>query len=420
MSNRFFSNTDKQINNIEFRNVSREKIYVNQNIFLKKSKESNVQKKNNNLFKKKTMKDLIKVDYIDDKITLANNNNKIYKNKHIKLLTRSVTNPNTDVNIIMPKSIDTITKINNYENLKNLLIYQNQNMHTEVIGMIMHNFSEFNIYVFHPHYDSSSNSIPYYENIFKKKVIYTNDICEEFYDIIIVLTSGEINSLNPIYPYKYILINHENGTVNNNFFNVSLTPIVKSNYTILPIYEYINNNTRNNQISIIGSLQNHQRDIPNIFKLISNFPMYRICLFTRCIDPKNKKTFMDYKNFIIFEKNDTTSMINEIRKSKFVYTADTLNYTEKGIRGGILTGMVPIALNNNIPLIMTKRLNLIYNLQGVIEYEQDIMELETFLTNLDANKYNDLVQKSKSDCKRICMENTIKFSIIKDKFLNKG
>lgn len=291
-------------------------------------------------------------------------------------------------------------------------------MHTEVIGMLIFNLKNYEIDIFHPHINNPSNSIPYYEEIFKKRVRYVNTVFEELYQIVIILTSREIETIKPKTIKKYLVINHENESVNNKYFNVSLTPIVKSHFYILPIYDYPNNCQRENQICIIGSMYSHQRDLTNIHKLIKEFPMYNVCLFTRLIDEKIKSTYLKYKNFVLYEKADTKTMINIIRKSKFIYTADTENYTETGIRGGILTGMVPLGLNNNVPIIMTRRLNNIYNLTGNLLYDKDIMELKNELINLNNMMYTDLIKKSKNDVKKICLGNDIKWDIIKNKFSN--
>ncbi|ARF08816.1 hypothetical protein Catovirus_1_866 [Catovirus CTV1] len=373
---------------------------VNQIIFHNKKKIIPV-KKNVNLFKRNTINNLPKTEKNNINVTMINTNNKLFQKETIKN------------NKIIPtnNSNKTISIIS-----KRILIYQNKNMHTEVIGMFMFNFKDYDIDVYHPHISSSSNSIPYYEQIFKKRVTYVNTIFEELYSVIIILTSGELDTIKPKCNKKYLLVNHENATVNNKFINISLTPIVRSDYFLLPIYSYPNNNSRLKEISIIGSLQNHQRDITNIYKLITNFPNYNINLFTRYLEEKTRNTFLKHKNFKLFEKMDTRSMIDIIRKSKFIYTADTENYTEKGIRGGILTGMIPIGLNNNIPIIMTKRLNVIYNLTGVLLYEKDIMELKQELLMLNDTFYLNLIKKSRDDIQRICLQNELKFDILKDKF----
>lgn len=390
----------------------------NSEIFRKKIKYVRIGK-NNNLFR--IEKNINSVDFKDSSFNEIKTKNitpiqsqqilkTINKNsvaKSVNINNKSHIDPNQFKNI-SPNKI----KIN-----KKILIYQNLDMHTEVIGVLIYNFLEYDINIFYQHINSPSNCIPYYEQIFNKKIQYVKMVDENIYDIIIVLTSREIDLIKPKNKKKYIMINHENGTVNNDYFNISLTPIVRSNIYVLPIYSLLNNMERSNKICIVGSLYSHQRDIPNILSLIKNFPTYTVCLFTRFIEEKNKNIFSEHKNFIIYEKMNTTSMINEIRKAKFIYTADTKNYTEKGVRGGILTGMVPLGLNNNIPIIMTKRLNTIYNLKGVLEYNNDIIELKNELNNITSSNYQILLEKSKNDAKRICLENKLKFGIIKDKYI---
>lgn len=458
--------------------ISKNNGHINKNIHEKVNKK-NIQtnKRNSNLYKKKTISDTFISPIISNRVTVMNINDNLQK-KDRKVLSIPVANIvdnniekiDPKPSIMFEKYIDEINermkKVNNIkrtqENIKivkniirpaqtktifhdkpiqmatltnsetpekkvicsikkdSILIYQNQNMHTEVIGMFMYNFLDFDIHIYLGDKTNVSNSIPYYENIFKKKIEYVNDINEDMYKIIIILTAGELEMVpnQPNHKFKYILVNHESATINKNYYNISLTPIVKSNMYLLPVYDYLNNNHRAFIITIIGSLHNHQRDMKNIIKMVQNYTEFKICIFTRYIDKTLKDTLQKYKNFVLYEKTSTNIMMEVIRKSRFIYTADTENYTENGIRGGILTGMIPLGLNNNIPLIMTKRLNLIYNLKGVLLYENDIMELHDNIKNMEHAKYKELLSLSVQDKKNRCIENKIKFGLIKEKIMN--
>lgn len=377
------------ITNIKKKN---KKNYINENLFKNTNiKKIKINKNNNNLYKKKNQ--------VNQNITFNTSNKKLNNIKNEDITFKYANNFNT-----------------NFINQKRILIYENYDMHTEVMGNIIYNFLDYYIDIFHPHINSISNCIPYYEEILNKKINYVKEVNEDKYKIIIVLTSYELGFIKPKCINKYIVINHENLNINNNFYNISLTPLVRSDFYILPIYNYININHRENIICIIGSFYNHQQDFNIIHKLISNFPLYKIYIFTRNIMDNVKNSYSVYTNCIICVSTDTRTMINIIRKSKFIYTSNKNIYTELDNDGGRLTGAIPLGLNNNVPLIMTKRLNNIYNLTGVLLYENDFLELKEELLNLNEQKYNNLLEKSKNDNYNINMINSIKWDIIKNKF----
>jgi len=55
-------------------------------------------------------------------------------------------------------------------------------------------------------------------------------------------------------------------------------------------------------------------------------------------------------------------------------------------------------------------------LTGVLLYEKDIMELKQELLMLNDTFYLNLIKKSRDDIQRICLQNELKFDILKDKF----
>lgn len=449
---------------------------INRNIYQKNRKKVETNKKNNNLYKKKTLSD-INVS-ASDRVTVLNiNDNLQKKDKKIIAIPKPISEYKhgeqihndrkhsyifekyiEEINEKMNRSKQNIQKNNEIKVVKEViktkpkevatasikeknkpyfkeqlkvnpqskpviqkdlvLIYQNQNMHTEVIGMFMYNFMNYDIHIYLGDKNNISNSIPYYEKALNKIITYVDHINEKLYKMIVILTAGEINTITPIIKNKYILVNHESATVHKEYYNISLTPIVKSSMYLLPVYDHLNNNHRTSIISIIGSLYNHQRDIKNIIKLVHNYVEFKICIFTRYIDKTTREMLQKYRNFVIYEKASTDTMMDVLRKSRYIYTADTENYTENGVRGGILTGMIPLGLNNNIPIIMTKRLNLIYNLKGVLLYDNDIMELREIIKNMEHNRYKELLDLSLQDKKNRCNENKLKFGIIKEKIID--
>ena len=109
-------------------------------------------------------------------------------------------------------------------------------------------------------------------------------------------------------------------------------------------------------------------------------------------------------NCKIYINSSTENMIEKIRQSKFIFTADTSYYWQAGENTGVLTGMIPLALNNDIPLILSKKLNSIYKLAGVIEYDS-VDNLINTLDNMKQIEYDNLVEIFVKRKKNIILEN---------------
>lgn len=274
---------------------------------------------------------------------------------------------------------------------KKILIYQNGDFHTEISCCIIYHYSHLQIDIYHPHIKSINNCFVYYENIFEKKLNYVDNVNEDMYEYIFVLTSREINLLKPKNKNKYILFKHVNEDIFDNYIDISFNKLVKAKYNIMPIYNLANNNKRYNIISIVGNMSSLiVRDLEGLIKLLNSLSGYYLYIFTRKIDEKFRAIFYNHNMCKIYINLNTQEMISKIQKSKFIITADTPYYQQEGIKTGVLTGMIPLALNNNIPLILSKKLNKIYQLRGVIEYD-DIFEISKKIMSLNENEYNKLV-----------------------------
>ncbi len=294
---------------------------------------------------------------------------------------------------IKVKSISKVPGNETRNQTKKILIYQHGDFHTEISGFLMYNYANCDIDIHHPHTNSTNNCFKYYESILKKKINYVDKVDEKIYAYIFILTSREIKLFNNIVDKKkYILFKHVNEDITDNFINISLTPLVKANINIMPIYNNINEKKRENNICIIGNMSCGKiRDLDGIANLIKNFKKYEILIFTRKIDEKYKQIYTKYQNVKIYMNLGTTEMIERIQKSKYILTADTEYYNENGNKSGVLTGMIPLALNNDIPLIMTSKLNKIYGLDGVIEYS-NMTDVANKLNLMSDVKYNSLTQ----------------------------
>lgn len=282
-----------------------------------------------------------------------------------------------------------------------ICIIQLTNKHTEIAGFIINYFIENEIDIYHPYNDSFNNCFPYYSNLFNKSFNYIKNIDENKYDKLFILSSEEINKISVINKFKYILIVHIAQFIQNDFMNISLTPLIKLDY-ILPIYDKSNLLLRENIISIIGLTMPKQKSLGDLLNLIKYTKKYKIQIFTR-VCTRNELFLKDiekYSNVIIYRNIGTEVMINYVKKSKFICVLDYRNSCYVKDR---LSGSIPLGLNNEIPLILTKKLQNIYNLTGCLNYEESIKEILP-LIELNEN-YNELLQEFIKCKKEIIFQN---------------
>lgn len=272
---------------------------------------------------------------------------------------------------------------------KKILLYQKGDFHSEISGCFIYNlYKSYTLYVYYPNYKSSNNYFNYYENELNVKLNFVDIFNEDIYDYIIMLTSREIELLKPKNINKFILIKHVNEDNYDNYINISLTKIVKSYFNIMPIYNTINNYQKHNVISIIGNMSSTiVRDLEGLIELSHGLDNYDIYIFTRKIDAKYHNIYNKNNKFKIFINLNVHNLMQKLKQSKFIITADTDYYSNEGFKTGVLTGMIPLALNNDIPLIMSKKLNNIYQLKNVIEYDK-MTDVCNILNSLSNTEYN--------------------------------
>lgn len=294
---------------------------------------------------------------------------------------------------------------------KSILLYQQEDKHTEIFGCFIHNLKNHNIYIYHPAEKTSPSScIQYYDKLFGINIKLVEIFDEAQYDVIFIMSSPEIENIKPFYKCKYVLVTHNNKLYYGDYVSISVTPLVKGKYHIIPIYPYQLSPQlpRENKICIVGIMRGYQRDKKNIELLLQHFSMYNVFIFTKS-DKKEYEQFEKYPNCKIMIHAKTEYMLKEIQTSKFIYMADTKNYYHKRI--GVLSGMMLLGLNNSIPLIMSNKLNNVYKLDGVLTYENHITELNDNLIKISNGdeSYNQLVELSKKDNIKINKTNAVVF-----------
>lgn len=267
-----------------------------------------------------------------------------------------------------------------------ILIIQASDKHTEVAGFLIEYHKNDIIYIYHP-FESPYNCFPYYEKIFNKSLIKINKIIDK-YDIIYFLTANDVNKFCNLFG-KIITIPHTVKSLTE-FINLPLTPLINEIYC-LPIYNYPNINKRLNEISIIGLTFHKHKNMKDLLFLI-NQKKFKINIFTREFD---NLISLDQTNLYI--NCPTEKMISIIRQSKFIAILD---HEKSWYHQDRLTGSIPLGYNNEIPLILTKKLNDLYELSGNITYKKSIKEVWDMINN---NKYYDLI-KNMRECKNKIIE----------------
>lgn len=329
-----------------------------------------------------------------------------------------------------------------------ILFYQKEKGHTEIAGYFIYFLQTLfgdmcnNIFVYHPlgqHHPF--NSFVYYKSLFNLTINYVKEeqLNNEIFDIVIFLTSREVISFK-YKPSIVILVNHiaEDFEMYKNrsyepYKHITVSPFIEDIICpyILPIYNYDYEQKGKSKvlyadkfnskcICIVGlnKFNYHNRNIEQIIELVNKLPPTYIVKLFADIDTLDVQ-YMDNianrcsKSLEIITYSPTLSLIQTLQKSMFIFTADdgTNWYHQK-----TLTGMIPLALNNDTPLIQSRALcdiyfshdddcdvGLIYNknnIDGLINKLNELTEYEytNFIFNLKREKdkflkKNDIIMK---------------------------
>ena len=302
--------------------------------------------------------------------------------------------------------------------------YEENNYHTEIIGVFLYYFflNELSVTVFND--NDKSGYINYYKNIHDFELKKIKDIHEIYneYDYIIIGTSYSIDNIKNIYPIiqnKIIFVCHlmENINIEDKRSNncIVLSPINKINNScqyIMPIHNFISSHhiKKKNILTLIGRFKDNNRDTKDIIKIISEHSdlNYEIHIYSRHIKFVPKILFELSKKYPdklkIFLKVKMENLEKKIKASKFLLTLVSKNSWYHKDR---LSGIIPLAFNYDIPLIMDKNLNNIYKFKSPIMYQDSISEIIKDISTISDNDYIDLVEKVKSEKKYIINQNNI-------------
>jgi hypothetical protein len=314
----------------------------------------------------------------------------------------------------------------------NVAIYQKKPWHTEVMGVFMElcKLEHIKMTIYNE-YSNNVDYIHYYCNLFNydKKLIKPcselNSINAKNHDIIIFTTAEDSINYSSIKDVKNKIIFVDHGAFPLRIFtkrHIVMSPLVinklkKSEHfndmridCMLPIIKSYNNYTikKKNVFGILGYFYHcinnsellTQRDALDLIHTLDKFKYadFEIEIYLRVPPPiihkKHKILFDAIKQksdkVTIFWELPTNKLVDRIRKCKFL-----LPLAHKGgcYHTERLTGILPMAISNNIPLVVDLKIKEIYNLKGVLVYKESLSEAMAQMLLIDDDKYENLIKK---------------------------
>lgn len=307
----------------------------------------------------------------------------------------------------------------------NIAYYEENNYHTEIMGTFLYYFREKGIMVTVYNNMDRSEYVQYFKKIcnFELKKIDEFKKFHHTHNYIILGTSYSIEHIRDMYnhiKYKIIPVCHLKENINDNEKCIILSPInlinKNCNY-IFPIHNFMNNCTEKkaNIFSLIGRFKDDNRDTQDLINTITKYHdlNYEIHIYSRHKKFIPKKIFelqSAYPNRLkIFLKIKMDMLEKRINNSKFLITLVKNNSCYHNDR---LSGILPLAFNYNIPLIMDKSLNNIYKFESSIQYNNSLAEVIEYVTNINGIEYTNLVNKVALEKKNIIENNNNTLGIL--------
>ncbi len=302
-----------------------------------------------------------------------------------------------------------------------LAYYEENNYHTEIFGTFLYYAFLNNIQITVFNDNDKSGYISYYKNIhnFDLKMTCELEQLHTNFDNIIIGTSSSINNLKCIessVSHKLIYVCHLLEDVNHPK-NIVLTPLNKLNsntHYVLPIHNFITNTVthpkKKNIITLIGRFKDDNRNTKDIIETITKCPElnYEIHIYSRHKKFVPNSLFNLAKIYParlkIYLKFNTTDLEKRITESKFLVTLATKNSWYHKDR---LSGVIPLAFNYNIPLILDDELNKIYNFTSSVVYNESLMDKIQYITNMSDDEYIELIKRTYTEKNRILKENNL-------------
>lgn len=307
--------------------------------------------------------------------------------------------------------------------------YEEKDCHTEIFGMFLYNLKDSNFTLYND--KDKSDYVSYFKKFTNYETKPTDKFLEEYksFDLIIIGTSSDTKKIKHILneyeiknkTYLIVHLKEELDSLDYNDNIIALTPLninlkYKRSKYILPIHNYYTETItkKENILSIVGRFKNGNRDINGLVSLIKNHndKNFRVHLFSRHQKFVPKEIFelnKEYPNKIkIFLGLDGKELEKRLVKSKYLLPLAKIDDIYHQDR---MSGSIPLAFNYNVPLIIDKKLNDIYDFTSTITYENKLEELIDIINDDNEIKYQKILFDFIEEKNQILSDNKNKFSI---------
>lgn len=317
-------------------------------------------------------------------------------------------------------TLDEIKSVERSFDIKRIAMIQITKKHTEIMGCFLELFQNYQIDIYYNQEDET-NYLSYYKDLFEFRVITLEELYKNIslYKLIIMNTAREISLLPKkiinLYQKKIAIVCHNHTESYPGYRTISLNPMLSADYYLLPIYQKNNeiNSRKDNVLTIIGLSKNHSyrtKDVGDLFNLLETKKNFKLNIITRkniILEARLKR----YPNVTLYQDLNTIELIRLVKESKFILPlAKTSGYSP--YHRNTLTGSIPLAINNNIPMIIDEKLNQYYGLEGNVTYEKSITEVIDFVLSIKENMYLELIKSVMLTKLRISGENQKRSSLL--------
>ena len=302
--------------------------------------------------------------------------------------------------------------------------YEENNYHTEILGVFLYycQMNTINMIVYND--SDKSEYIDYYKKIHNFELKKIDEIKKEYdeYDYIILGTSYSVDRIKDIYSKIYskmIPVCHLKENIVSDQQCIILTPLNVKNAScnyILPIHNFNPDTSiqkKKNIFTLVGRFKDNNRDTDDLINSLSkcNSQNYEVHLYARHVKFIPKRIFeystQNPSKLKIFLKTKTAILEKRIKESKFLLTLVSKNSYYHNDR---LSGVIPLAFNYNVPLIMDKNLNNIYGFSSCLTYDNSLSEILEYAIEMSEDVYNSKIKDVMCEKNIIVNKNNITLS----------
>jgi hypothetical protein len=305
-------------------------------------------------------------------------------------------------------------------------LVQVSDRHTEIIGGIIEAFPKDTQFdVFHEHVESPYSYIAYFTTLFDEiKEISKNPIPNpDEYNAIVMLTSyehkhfGDESWKNAAKGKTFGIAHHGKDVMKASHGGatiLALSPLLTGETVIkspdygktwevkkspgginwmLPIYDkQVPDSSKKNYLTVVGlsSYTRKGRDTDDFFRMVEWFekhkPDWKIRVISRP-HPSFLNKLEKYPFIEVVQKAETEELIEMVQESKFLLT---LCIKDGWYHKDRMSGVLPLAYNNDVPLITDSKIIELYGMEGCVVYDDSIVEVLDKIVSMTDTEYTDI------------------------------